>query len=191
MISVPEQAPANPDPAAVRTFPAEGSNLHRVLSDIPFRHAFHARLKRYNPLVVALYRAGVLPLLGAGRTVMLLTTKGWKSGKRRSTPIGYFTIGGVIHIFSAWGKSSSWYKNLLANPEEAWIQVGMRRHRVHARPLENPAEIQRLLECLIIESPHQARTLFGWEPGRDRLDRADFSAIIERVVVVRFEQVPA
>jgi len=191
MIPFTELTRAIPVSKSVRAFPTEGTNLARILFDAPYRQTFHARLKKYNPLVVVLYRIGLLPLLGVGRTVLLLTTKGRKSGKRRSTPVGYFRIGGVMHVFSAWGKSSSWYKNLLANPEEVSVQVGMRQRVVRARALEEPAKIQGTLEQFVTESPAQARYLLGWEPDRDRIDQADFSTVIQRVLIVRIEDVPA
>jgi len=186
MNPVIEQTDPIPGQPPTRTFPTENTNLSRILSDPQYRQAFHARLKRYNPLVVALYRVGLLPLFGVSRTVMLLTTRGKKSGKLRSTPIGYFRIGGAIHLFSAWGKGTSWYKNMTAHPGDVWIQVGLNKRRVQAQALEDPAEIQRTVEQFVAESPAQARYLFGWEPGRDRLDQADFSGVIQRVLVVRF-----
>jgi deazaflavin-dependent oxidoreductase (nitroreductase family) len=172
--------------AAARKFPVPGTNLARILSDAEFRQAFHAQLKRYNPWTVILYRMGILPLCGVSRTVMLLTTRGRKSGKLRSTPIGYFRIGGAIHLFSAWGKSTSWYKNIMASPEEIWIQIGMHRMAVKAQVLEIPGEIRECLEQFVGESPGEANYLFGWEAGRDRMELADFSEVVERVLIVRF-----
>jgi deazaflavin-dependent oxidoreductase (nitroreductase family) len=170
-----------------RKFPIEGTNLARILSDPQYRQSFHAQLKRYNPLIVGLYKMGLLPLFGVSRTVMLITTRGRKSGKLRSTPIGYFRIGGVIHLFSAWGKNTSWYKNMTTYPNDISIQVGLKKWPVHAHVLEDQAEIERTLAQFITESPAQARYLFGWEPGRDRMDHADFTAVIKRVLIIRFE----
>ncbi|MDD5368624.1 MAG: nitroreductase family deazaflavin-dependent oxidoreductase [Anaerolineaceae bacterium] len=169
----------------LRAFPTPGSNLARLLSDAEFRRTFHARLKTYNPFIVAFYRIGLLPLFGAARTVMLLATRGRSSGKTRLVPIGYFRIGGVPYIFSAWGKGASWYKNLIAHPDDVSIQIGLRRMPVRAEVLEDPAEIQRTVEQLVRESPKDAHTLFGWEPERDRIEQADFSAIIQNVLLVR------
>lgn len=170
----------------VRKFPLEGTNLYKVLFDPQHRQSFHVQLKTYNPLVVILYRMGLLPLFGASRTVMLLTTRGRKSGKLRSTPIGYFRIGGVIYLFSAWGKGASWYKNMLADPRDIWIQIELRRFHAHAQILEEPTELWHTLEQFMTESPAQAHYLFGWEPGRDRMNSADFSEVIQRVSIVRF-----
>jgi deazaflavin-dependent oxidoreductase (nitroreductase family) len=173
----------------LRKFPLEGTNLHKILSDPQHRQTFHAQLKRYNPLMVSLYKIGILPLFGMSRNVMLLTTRGRKSGKMRSTPIGYFRIGGVIHLFSAWGKGTSWYKNLTACPDDISIQIGLRKFRAAAKALEDPAEILRTIQQFLVESPAQAQYLFGWDPARDRMECADFSEVIQRVLIVRFQEV--
>lgn len=171
---------------APRAFPAQGTNLAKILLDPQHRQAFHAQLKRYNPMMVVLYKLGLLPLFGMSRTVMLLTTRGRKSGKLRSTPIGYFRIGGVIHLFSSWGKGTGWYKNMVDSPDQVWIQIGMRKQPVRAEVIDQPDEILRTLAQFINESPDQAHYLFGWEPEQDRLDKADFSMVIDRVLIVRF-----
>lgn len=173
----------------IRKYPLEGTNLYKVLCDSQHRLSFHAQLKTYNPLVVFIYRIGVLPLLGVSRTVMLLTTRGRKSGKLRTTPIGYFRIGGVIHLFSAWGKNASWYKNMIAYPMDVWIQIGLHRFPVLAQILEKPPEPWSTIEQFLNESPIQAHYLFGWEPGRDRIERADFSEVIQRVTIIRFIEI--
>lgn len=171
---------------APHVFPTAGTNLDRVLNDPGFRREFHARLKTYNPFVVALYRAGLLPLFGVARTVMLLTTLGRNSRKPRHTPIGYFRIGGVVHIFSAWGRGANWYKNLAADPLHVSIQIGMRKQPARAEILEDPAEIRRTLGQFIHEQPAHAHDLFGWEPGSDRIETADFSVFERDVLIVRF-----
>lgn len=168
-----------------KSFPTPETHLYRVLSDPQYRQSFHAQLKRYNPSIVALYKIGLLPLFGASRTVMLLTTRGRKSGKLRRTPIGYFRIVGAIYLFSAWGKASSWYKNVLAFTQDVWVQIGLRRWQVRAQ-VADAGEIQQVLVQLVQESPASAHTLFGWDPDHDRIDCADFSPIIERVLVIRF-----
>jgi hypothetical protein len=89
---------------------------------------------------------------------------------------------------SGWGKDANWYKNILANPEEVWLQIGFRHFAVRADILEDPAEIRRTIETLIAESPADAQRLFGWDPQSDRLDAADFSPMIEHVLFVKFTE---
>jgi hypothetical protein len=80
------------------------------------------------------------------------------------------------------------YKNLLANPDDVAIQIGLRRWQVRPQTLEDPAEIQRTLAQFIAESPKEAGNLFGWEAGRDRIEDADFSPIIDDVLIMRCEE---
>jgi deazaflavin-dependent oxidoreductase (nitroreductase family) len=181
-----ESDSAAPTQPLTKIYPTQGTSLDRILSEPEFRRDFHAKLKKYNPVIVALYRIGLLPLFGAARTIMILTTQGRKSGKPRRSPVGYVRIGGVLHLFSAWGKSSNWYKNLVANPDNVEVQIGRRKLSVHPTVLADPAEIQRTLGQFVKESPEQARGLFGWEAEKDQIDNADFSPIIQKVLIVRF-----
>jgi deazaflavin-dependent oxidoreductase (nitroreductase family) len=65
---------------------------------------------------------------------VLLTHTGAKSGKKRSTPLGYFTDReNVILIASRGGHRHhpAWYHNVVANPEvELWTKGGGGRYRV-------------------------------------------------------------
>ena len=62
----------------------------------------------------------------AGFTLLLLTTTGAKSGKRRVNPLGYTTDGDRLVIIASKGgapSSPDWYYNLLAHPEVT-VEVG-------------------------------------------------------------------
>jgi len=174
--------------AAPRAFPLPSTDLYGMLTDAEFKKKFHARLEKGNSFIVLMYKLRILPVFGLGRQIMLLTTRGRKSGKLRDTPIGYFRIDGVIHVFSGWGKEANWYKNIAAKPEEVFLQVGFRRSPARAEFLSDPAELQKTLEKLVVQNPNGAGYLMGWDAGIDRPETADFSLMIERVVVVRFYQ---
>ena len=61
-----------------------------------------------------------------GFKVLILTTKGRKSGKIFSNPVGYFERdGGYIIVASNGGATShpSWYHNIKGNPDDVTIQV--------------------------------------------------------------------
>jgi deazaflavin-dependent oxidoreductase (nitroreductase family) len=64
---------------------------------------------------------------------VLLTHTGAKSGKKRSTPLAYYTDGdNVILIASRGGArdNPAWYHNVVANPEvELWAKGGGGRYR--------------------------------------------------------------
>ncbi|MGA7193802.1 MAG: nitroreductase/quinone reductase family protein [Anaerolineales bacterium] len=58
--------------------------------------------------------------------VLILTTKGRKSGKILSNPVGYFERDGKYIIVASNGgadKNPSWYYNIKGNPNDVTIQV--------------------------------------------------------------------
>jgi deazaflavin-dependent oxidoreductase (nitroreductase family) len=60
-----------------------------------------------------------------GTTILLLTTKGRKSGEQRTTPLIHRTDGErwiVVASKGGWPENPSWYENLKADPD-ATIQV--------------------------------------------------------------------
>lgn len=75
----------------------------------------------------SLYAIGLGPVLG--RIILLLTTTGRKSGKRRVTPVQYEEIDGILYIGSARGPKADWVRNIAANP---CIEVQVKNRRFHA-----------------------------------------------------------
>ena len=173
--------------AAVRAFPAPETYLYRLISDPAFKQAFLTRVKRTNPMLALLYKLRILPLLGLGKRLMLLTTRGRMSNKMRDTPIGYFRIDDGIYVFSGWGKEANWYQNSIAYPDDVYVQIGFRRFRVRPEVVDDSQAIQRIIERLVLQNPRGARSLIGWNAARDQLECADFSLMIEKVLVVRFQ----
>ncbi len=180
-------SPKDGEGASPRVFPMPGTTLYRMIWEPGFKATFHSRLKQSNRFMAGLYKLGVLPLLGM-KGIMLLTTRGRKSGELRENPIGYFEIDGVVHIFSAWGRDANWYKNMMACPDDVTIQIGRRRSRVRPEVVQDGLEVERTLEKLVQQNPDGARTLMGWDAGRDQLATADFSTMVEKVLVVRFHE---
>jgi deazaflavin-dependent oxidoreductase (nitroreductase family) len=89
-----------------------------------------------------IYRGPLADLLQA-RCVMLLTTTGRKSGRPRTIGVSFMPLDNHLIAFSGWGRSSNWYRNVLANAEVE-VQVGRRRMRATAR-LVPDAERRRQL----------------------------------------------
>jgi deazaflavin-dependent oxidoreductase (nitroreductase family) len=179
---------AQQDAPFPRIFPRPETALAQVIGDPTYREAFHRRLQASNRFVVALYRIGLLPLLGAGRTTMLLTTRGRKSQRLRRFPVGYFRIDGEIYLISGWGKRANWYKNLHSSPDEVWLQIGFRSFPATATIIDDPEQVRQKIEHLISESPAVAKHLLGWDPDHDTLASADFSPLIDSVLFVRFSR---
>ena len=94
-------------------------------------------LKAFNQKLIAEFRANGGKLSGpvAGSQLILLTTTGRKSGKERTTVIGYRKDGDrLVAIASGNGAPShpAWYLNLQARPI-ATIEVGTDKFKVRAR----------------------------------------------------------
>jgi deazaflavin-dependent oxidoreductase (nitroreductase family) len=172
--------------ATPRIFPVPGTNLHRLLTDQEFKQGFRSRLKIGNPWMAFFYKLRLLPLLGMGKQIMLLTTLGRKSGKLRDTPIGYYRIGGQVYVFSGWGRDTNWFKNIEAHPDQVDVQIGFKRDHAHAEIVDDPREALQLLESFVVQNPKGAQMLMGWDPLQDDIRKADFSFMIERMLIVRF-----
>jgi deazaflavin-dependent oxidoreductase (nitroreductase family) len=168
-----------------RTFPTPGSSLFRLIMDPEYRKTFHNRLKMGNAIIIFFYKSGILPLFGFGKQILLLTTLGRKSGKMRSTPIGYYLINNIIHVFSVWGRESNWYLNLTAHPEQVSIQMGFKKMKVRIETLEDPRDLQLAFELLAVQNPRGAKSLIGWDPEIDNINTADLSMLVDKVLVVR------
>jgi deazaflavin-dependent oxidoreductase (nitroreductase family) len=70
-----------------------------------------------------------------GTTVLILTTKGRRSGERRSTPLIYQRSGEDLLVVASKGGADeppAWYLNLEADPEVE-VQVRGERFPAHAR----------------------------------------------------------
>jgi deazaflavin-dependent oxidoreductase (nitroreductase family) len=77
--------------------------------------------------------------------VLLLDHVGAKSGKLRTSPLGYVADGENLVVVASKGgypKNPGWFHNLVANPDTT-VQVGPTRRAVHAR-VASPQERARL-----------------------------------------------
>lgn len=113
-----------------------------------------------------------------GRPVLLLTTKGAKTGRPHTTPMMYLLEDGHLYVFASKGGAPThpdWYWNLVANPDVI-VELGAERFeatatsladgerdRVYARQSElypQFADYQRKTERLIpvVELTRQHRT---------------------------------
>ena len=83
---------------------------------------FKDDFKGFNNAVIDEFRSngGQVTGMFAGAPLVLLTTKGAKSGTARTTPIVYTTDGDNIVVIASKGgapTSPDWYHNLVANPD--------------------------------------------------------------------------
>jgi deazaflavin-dependent oxidoreductase (nitroreductase family) len=72
--------------------------------------------------------------------MLLLTTKGAKTGKTRVNPLAYLPDGKryvIIASFAGAPNNPPWYHNLVANPDVS-VEVGTEKVNVHATVLGEP-----------------------------------------------------
>ena len=109
-----------------------------------------SKMKTIQKIHRVLYAIGLGPLIG--RIVLLLTTKGRKSGLPRVTPLQYEEINGDYHLGSARGLKADWLRNIQFNPDVE-IRVGARRLRGKAEVIADPSRIADFMEVRLERHP--------------------------------------
>jgi deazaflavin-dependent oxidoreductase (nitroreductase family) len=106
--------------------------------------------RRANPLLRLLLKAPALVYRGPigeflqSRCVMLLTTTGRRTGKPRTGAVSFMPLGDRFIVFSGWGTSSNWYRNLRKSPEVT-VKIGHQTMRATARLVEDPEQRRALM----------------------------------------------
>ena len=105
----------------------------------------------FNRKLIEEFRANRGQLSGpmAGRTLMLLTTTGAKSGKERTAVLGFGKDGDRYVVIASGNGAPShpgWYQNLLARPI-ATVEVGPDKFKARARTarLEEREQLKRFV----------------------------------------------
>ena len=125
-----------------------------------------------------LYRIGLGGLMG--KSTLVLTTTGRRTGRARATPINYWEAGGVFYVLAGSGTHADWYRNLVAQPEVE-VQVGRRRLRAIASPLTDAREKAHALWLYGQRSPGAAERYFRIPRGaaeEDLLSLAEKRAVV-------------
>jgi len=111
----------------------------------------------WAPLQRWIYRltgGRVLSTLGSGRHVLLLTTRGRRTGKERTTPVFYLRDGESIilcNVNPGFEHTNPWVLNLHANPI-AQLQIGRETGHYQARQATE-VEIERYWPRLVVIWP--------------------------------------
>ncbi len=92
--------------------------------------------------------------------LMVLTTRGRKSGLPRRTAIEFRRHGRKVYVVSGWGARPDWYQNLLVNPQ-ATVQIGGRALAARAQVVTDPAEALRALYLFRRVAPARYDAVLG------------------------------
>jgi deazaflavin-dependent oxidoreductase (nitroreductase family) len=113
-----------------------------------------ADMKEFNRKLVEEFRANKGQLTGpmAGRQLLLLTTKGARTGEPKTVVIGYRMAGDDIVVIASNNGAEGdpqWYRNLRAEPQ-ATVEMGDRKFDIRARTTEGKerAEMGKVVDYL-------------------------------------------
>ena len=117
----------------------------------------------WNRKIIDEFRAneGKVGGMFAGKTLLLLHTKGAKSGKERINPVAYVRDGEKFVVIASKGGAPTnpdWYYNLVATPNLT-VEVGRDTFRVHATVAEEP-ERTRLYNKMVEMMPGSVSKTF-------------------------------
>ncbi|MHA2297653.1 MAG: nitroreductase/quinone reductase family protein [Candidatus Hodarchaeales archaeon] len=166
-----------------RSFPRPNTPYYGYIDDPDYSSNFLNLATKLNKIFIPLYRLRLYPILIQpffhimGEPTYMLTTKGRISGKKRRTVLAYHRINGVLHGASINPKKSQWYRNMITNPDDVWIQVNFRNFHAKIEILDDKETVE-LLKWFIKEFPSLSK-FWGWDPEIDDVDTADFSPLLK------------
>ncbi len=83
-----------------------------------------------------------------GFPVVLLSTRGAKTGRPRTTPVGGFPDGEsswlVVASLGGAARHPAWFLNMARHPDDIWLEVGRERFKVRAESLEGEERAEAL-----------------------------------------------
>lgn len=91
--------------------------------------------------------------------ILILTTTGRKSGKKRRTALGYGydAYKNAYSVMTGWGGKSDWYQNALKDPHvEIW--AGKNKFQALAKPVPSELAVEQM-KNLIAHNPYAAGML--------------------------------
>ena len=109
-----------------------------------------AKMKNIQKIHRVLYAIGLGPVIG--RIILLLTTTGRKSGKKRVTPLQYEKIGTEYYIGAARGLKADWVRNIQADPHVE-VRVGAKHFIGTAEVIDDPVKFADFMEVRLERHP--------------------------------------
>ncbi len=138
-------------------------------------------------LPLVLYRLGLGPLVGL-LPLLIITTRGRKSGQPRRSVLEYRRHGTKHYVVSAWGRRTQWLQNLLAHPLVT-VQKGQECFGARARLVEDSGEALRVLYLFRKKAPIIYDAVLARLSARESVNARNLPDISSQIVIVRLEAV--
>jgi deazaflavin-dependent oxidoreductase (nitroreductase family) len=148
---------------------------------IPYPDGVVRHLVRAPMFLLSLGMGGLLRQMN----LLVLTSKGRKSGQARHTVLEYRRHGSKLYIVSAWGKRPNWLSNILQDPNVT-VQLGQKEIAARASLVSDSAEALRALYMF-------QRTGFVYEAilanmsSADSIDLRSLKKVAGEFTVVRLD----
>ena len=127
-------------------------------SRMPRRGPLWKLFQLYGRRVVRAYRRGDQEKLSSrmGFPVVIVTTRGAKTGQMRTSPLGGFADGEDAWLVAATLGGSAhhpaWVRNMAAHPDDIWLEVGSKRFKVRGESLEGEERVEALARIAKVAS---------------------------------------
>ncbi len=108
------------------------------------------KMKNIQKIHRVLYAIGLGPLVG--RIILLLTTTGRRSGKKRVTPLQYEMIGADYYLGAARGVKADWVRNIQIDPQVE-VRVGAKYFQGTAEVITDPSKFADFMEVRLERHP--------------------------------------
>jgi deazaflavin-dependent oxidoreductase (nitroreductase family) len=108
------------------------------------------KMKNIQKIHRVLYAIGLGSIVG--RIILLLTTTGRRSGKKRVTPLQYEMIGPDYYLGAARGVNADWVRNILIDPQVE-VRVGAKYFQGTAEVITNPSKFADFMEVRLERHP--------------------------------------
>jgi len=108
------------------------------------------KMKKVQKIHQVLYTIGLGPIIG--RIILLLTTTGRKSGKKRITPLQYELIGEDYYLGAARGLKADWVRNIQSDPRVK-VRVGVKHFQGSAEIVTNSSKFADFMEVRLERHP--------------------------------------
>jgi deazaflavin-dependent oxidoreductase (nitroreductase family) len=128
-----------------------------------------------------LFAIGLGPIVG--RIILLLTTTGRKSGKKRVTPVQYEEIDGTLYIGSARGPNADWVRNIAANPSVE-VQLKNKRFWAEGELITDPIRVADYVQTRLERHPRMVGAMMKIHNLPPNPSRAQLEELGKSLVVV-------
>ncbi len=94
----------------------------------------------------------------------------------------------ILHLYAGGGMKADWVKNMLASPKKVKVQIGWRKFSVIPEIIDDLAEKEAVFRKYVRLHPNHAQSIIGWDQATDELSSADFSRVVNHIVIMRLHK---